>query len=369
MHKIKIFCLVEGKIIDKLPDRVSGTYIRIHNILNELRKFSDIKLISIPYKYNLEGDIYKDSWIQRRKNFIYSWIVPYISILTILLIRPHYLYFSYPHAVGKNTKWTNKLNYLIIKICKKLKIKIIMYSHDWIEQNEIQGQGKNPILSEELERNLVEISDILLVAFSKYPSQETIVLPGGLNELEFSHLKYKIVKNRFNIGYTGSLHPGKGIDILVNAVVNLHRKYQYIHLYLWGSLQKELDDYIFDVFRIISKYFEQALAQFKKENPEIETNFKKINENNFSCDIYVSGEHKLQCRIWLGDELGTKQIFYSEGVSFNQNSYNESFSANHDGFKIFLESLMGFDLSEKSIKTPDKVAEYLWIKFTQPLTY
>lgn len=322
MHKIKIFCLVEGKIIDELPDRASGTYIRIHNILDELRKFNDIKLISIPYKYNLEGDRFKDNWFQRRKNFIYSWIMPIISIFSILLTCPNYVYFSYPHAVSTNAKWTNKINYLTIKICKKLKIRTIMYSHDWVEQSEIQGQVKNPVLSEKLERNLVENSDLLLVAFTKYPDKETIILPGGLKESEFSHLKYKIVKNRFNISYTGSLQPGKGIDILVNAVEILHRKYPYIHLYLWGSLQKELDERTKNLIKN-SKYITNEIVP----RTQLFRNFSKIDVLAYTYNPnidYWDKNHPTKFFEYIGSEIpfistkcnGIKKIIGGRGLLF-----------------------------------------------------
>ena len=51
MKRIKIFALVEGKLIDKLSDRVSGTFIRIHYILKYLKQKEDIELIYIPFEY------------------------------------------------------------------------------------------------------------------------------------------------------------------------------------------------------------------------------------------------------------------------------------------------------------------------------
>ena len=49
--KVKIFALVEGKVVDKLSDRVSGTFIRIHYILKYLKQREDINLIYIPFEY------------------------------------------------------------------------------------------------------------------------------------------------------------------------------------------------------------------------------------------------------------------------------------------------------------------------------
>lgn len=235
-QKIRIFCLVEGKIIDKLPDRISGTYIRIHNILNELRKFDDIELISIPYKYNLEGDRFKDNWFERRKNFIYSWIVPVMSFLMVLVIRPHYLYFSYPQAVGVNSLHTNKLNLFIIKFCKKFKIRTIMYAHDWNDQGRIVGTGSNIFLTDDLEKYLVSNSDILLCVVSKYPQFETLQLVGGFDKKEFSNFKYKVCPKRFHIGYIGGISKGRGIELVIDSSIQLNKKYPFVKLYLFGPL-------------------------------------------------------------------------------------------------------------------------------------
>ena len=111
-----------------------------------------------------------------------------------------------------------------------------MYSHDWVEQSEIEGRGKNTLLSEELEKELVQTSDILVVAASKYPEYETAILPGGLEEEEFANLRYEIHKNRFNIAYTGSMSKGKGIDVLLDSAIMLHKKYPHIKLLLFGQI-------------------------------------------------------------------------------------------------------------------------------------
>jgi len=316
MKKIKIFALVEGKIIDELSDRASGTFIRIHYILKHLKQHKDIKLIYIPFEY---GQKYSDTYsrISWCIDTFYHFAIPFLSLLIIIFKRPHFIYFSYPNVV-----YNDKFNIPLLKFAKKIGIKLVMYSHDWVEQSKIQGQGKNPFISEDLERELVEISDILLVAFSKYPQKETIVLPGGLEESEFSHLKYKIVKNRFNIGYTGSLHPGKGIDTLVNAVVRLHRKYPYVRLYLWGSLQKELDDRTKDIIEK-SKYITNEIVprtQLFKNLPKIDVLAYTYNP---SID-YWDKNHPTKFFEYIGSEIpfistkcnGIKKITSGRGLLF-----------------------------------------------------
>ncbi len=136
--------------------------------------------------------------------------------------------------------------------------------------------------------------------------------------------------------------------------------------------QKDLNDLLKETFDLTQKYFEEASSQLQKENLEIEISFNK-SANEFQTEIYISGEYKTQCKIWFGDEHGTKQIFYSEGKTFgNRISYNECIYIEHDGFDISYKPMMGFAfgaINNEKINTPEKVAEYLWLKFTQALTY
>lgn len=230
MKKIKIFALVEGKIIDELSDRVSGTFIRIHYILKYLKQKEDIKLIYIPFEYKQK---YSETYsrINWCIDTFYHFAIPFLSLLIIIFRRPHFVYFSYPNVV-----YNDKFNVSLLRFAKRIGIKLLMYAHDWIEQSEIGGRGKNEFLSVELEEELVRVSDVLVVALSKYPEYETTILPGGLEEEEFENLKYEIHESRFNIAYTGSIEINKGIDILVDAAIMLHRKYPRIKLYLFGRI-------------------------------------------------------------------------------------------------------------------------------------
>ena len=91
--KIKIFALVEGKVIDHLSDRISGTFIRIHYILKYLKQKNDINLIYIPYEYKQK---YSDTY--SRLNWcidaLYHFMIPFLSLLIIIFRRPHFIYFS-----------------------------------------------------------------------------------------------------------------------------------------------------------------------------------------------------------------------------------------------------------------------------------
>ncbi len=230
MKKIKIFALVEGKLIDKLSDRVSGTFIRIHYILKYLKQKEDVELVYIPFEYKQE---YAEGY--SRINYLidvfYHFAIPFLSWLFILFRRPDFVYFSYP-----NVLYHEIFTVPLLRFAKMIGVKLLMYAHDWVEQSEVMGLGKSKTLSEELERELVKKSDILVVVASKYPEYETAVLPGGLEEEEFANLRYEIHKDRFNIAFTGAIALNYGIKLLVDSVIMLHEKYSHIRLLLFGAM-------------------------------------------------------------------------------------------------------------------------------------
>ena len=231
MKRIKIFALVEGKLINKLSDRVSGTFIRIHYILKYLKQKEDIKLIYIPFEYKQK---YSTSYsrINYLIDLFYHFAIPFVSCLIILFRRPDFIYFSYPIVIHYD-----KFNVPLLRLAKRIGVKLLMYSHDWVEQLEMRGRSNSEVLRlEKLEKELVKKSDILVVVESKYPEYETALLPGGLEEEEFANLRYEIHKDRFNIAYFGAIVPDQGIDLLVDSAIMLHEKYPYIKLLLFGKM-------------------------------------------------------------------------------------------------------------------------------------
>jgi glycosyltransferase involved in cell wall biosynthesis len=231
MRHIKIFALVEGKTIDRLSDRLSGTWIRIHYILKYLRQKKDIELIYIPFEYKQ-----KFSEGYSRINWLidlgYHFAIPMISCLIILFRRPDFIYFSYPNVI-----YNDSLNILVLRFAKKMGTKLLMYSHDWVEQREMVGRSKKEIVFlGKLERELVRKADILIVVLSKYPEYETAVLPGGFDEEEFESLRYEIHDARFNIAHLGAIMPHHSIKVLVDSAIMLHEKYPHIRLLLFGKM-------------------------------------------------------------------------------------------------------------------------------------
>jgi len=231
MGRIKVFALVEGRIVERLSARVSGTFIRIHYILKHLKEQEGVELSCIPFEYRQKfSDGY--SRANHAVDLFYHFAVPLLSLLIILLRRPHFVYFSYPNAV-----YSNALNVPLLRLAKRMGVKLLMYEHDWAEQGEMRGRSPEEVAPlRELEAELVRMSDVLVVVSSKYPEYETALLPGGLEEEEFADLDYRTRDGRFNIAYVGLLAPDESIDLLVDAAAMLHEKHPCVRLLLFGKI-------------------------------------------------------------------------------------------------------------------------------------
>jgi len=135
-------------------------------------------------------------------------------------------------------------------------------------------------------------------------------------------------------------------------------------------------------FTEIKDFFEKALIKLKRTNTHIETDFDQITPSKFVASIYVEGQLKAQCKIWVGGMFGRENsISFSEGVHTidinNDNSLNDSANVVDDGIDIFFELLglaWGYNfegLENINLKhaSPQNVAQYYWARFTNYLKY
>jgi len=137
---------------------------------------------------------------------------------------------------------------------------------------------------------------------------------------------------------------------------------------------REKTDFLYNAFNIIRSYLQQALDQLSNSNPDVECSLRDITNTKFICEIYLGGEHKNSCKVWIGGDLfGGNGISYSEGRFGldNDSSINELLQVEDDGFEIFLKPLMGavYGQSDKTKFSPEQAAEHLWKRFTNPLKY
>ena len=137
--------------------------------------------------------------------------------------------------------------------------------------------------------------------------------------------------------------------------------------------QKDKDQFLKSSFTILKAYFKKALSKLQDQYYEVEIDFSEIHNFKFVCIIYLNGDLAKKCMIWIGGPLSTDTIAYCEGdFSFeSSNSYNDWLDVSNEGSNLGLKTLgfsWGSSGNEKGkLLSPEKAAEYLWIRFTNNL--
>ena len=132
----------------------------------------------------------------------------------------------------------------------------------------------------------------------------------------------------------------------------------------------EKDRFLGEAFEYIAKFFEGSLSELKARNPEVDTDFRRIDANHFAAVIYVNGIAADHCRIWIGGrDSFPSGIAYSVGDFGGDNSFNESLSVEDDGHSLFLRPLgMAFRMYDREEQmTHEGAAEYFWGMFIESL--
>lgn len=233
---IELFVTVNGGILDDLGENVSATYTRIHYLLRELRDFPEIKIDSICFKQLKR----KDSRAVIYNNIIKT-IVAIQTAWRLIKKRPR-VYFAYPHSL------TTVQNRAIFRLCKMINLEIILDIHDTIEQANAVGTGRST-LNEAYESYCFRESTLLLPSMDgalwrrlqegyEIPDNKRIVyVPNAFEEefIDYYPEPYKSQGDRFNVCYIGGITKNRGVELLIQACSELHRRYPQLRLLLFGT--------------------------------------------------------------------------------------------------------------------------------------
>jgi glycosyltransferase involved in cell wall biosynthesis len=245
---VKLFAVVNGKILEDLEDNVSATYTRIHYLLNGIKAFPDTEVKSIPFE-QMPGK----RLASRLYNNLMKTAVAIKTAKYLISERPT-VFFAYPYSL------TTVQNKAIFHLCELLKLDIVLDIHDTIEQAQVIGTGKST-LSRDLESYCFRKATIILALNqpmwnhleNKYKidrNKRVVFVPNAYEETfcKVYPNRYNSIKGRFNICYLGGLTKNRGIEILFEACEELLNRYPYVKLYLFGSygesITSELKDTI-----------------------------------------------------------------------------------------------------------------------------
>ena len=133
---------------------------------------------------------------------------------------------------------------------------------------------------------------------------------------------------------------------------------------------RDRDKFIDEAFVIICNFLDQAGQQFESSEPRIEVESQKPDLEKYRCAIYLDGNRKCQCQLWIDSSMGRKGINF-----FNGNSFSGEFSAANEMIRIDestgdlrLSGMMGQQAGHGIANaTPQEAAEVLWKWFVQIL--
>ena len=132
---------------------------------------------------------------------------------------------------------------------------------------------------------------------------------------------------------------------------------------------RERHSFLNEGFEYVASYFENSLQELQARNSDVETDFRRIDADRFEARVFVVGQEKSRCGIWLGGLFRTDGLYFSFDGAGDSNGYNESMSIRDDGYTLFFEPLgMSHFRQEVNKKlTFEGAAEYFWSLFVERL--
>ena len=127
--------------------------------------------------------------------------------------------------------------------------------------------------------------------------------------------------------------------------------------------------FLTESFEYVARYFENSVSELQARNDRVETDFRRIDANRFEARVFVGGEERALCGIWLGGTHGTDGLYFSFNGA-TDGSFNELMSVSDDGYALFLTPMgMAHFLAERQDQslTREGAAEYFWNLFVDRL--
>ncbi|HEX8266768.1 MAG TPA: toll/interleukin-1 receptor domain-containing protein [Pyrinomonadaceae bacterium] len=131
--------------------------------------------------------------------------------------------------------------------------------------------------------------------------------------------------------------------------------------------ERDKDKFEREAFEYMSNFFEGSLQELQVRNAEIETEFIRVDANNFTAKVYINGTLANNCKIGLDEARN-----YFGGITYSSgrnNGVNESLNVDEDGYKLFLKSagFSSFGGNNKEELSKEGASEFYWEKFIRPL--
>jgi len=135
--------------------------------------------------------------------------------------------------------------------------------------------------------------------------------------------------------------------------------------------QLDKDIFLKNGFGVVKQYFAKALAELARQNAEVKTDIRDIDNTKFTCTVYVHGDAANRCTIRLGGFTSPEGIAYAEGSTsmMHDNSINDLLSVEANDYSIgFAPSAFSFGpppCEDGELLSAEQAAEYFWRKFIE----
>ncbi len=132
--------------------------------------------------------------------------------------------------------------------------------------------------------------------------------------------------------------------------------------------QREKDKFEREAYEYIEKFFENCLSELERRNANVETEFRRVDANQFTAAAYVDGKEESSCTIRHDTgNYSLQGINYSYGRG-SGSGMNESLSVEDDGYNLYLRAMgMNLPRSGNEQLSLEGAAEAYWELFMRQM--
>jgi hypothetical protein len=135
--------------------------------------------------------------------------------------------------------------------------------------------------------------------------------------------------------------------------------------------QRNRDRFVQETYGCIRDYFKRAIALLERQGSGVEADIQEIHAGKFIAKVYVNGERKSQCKVWVGGISQGNSVAYSESSvdMNNDNSMNDWLSVEEANGSLSLKAsgLWFHPSGDNKMFSQEEGAEYYWKRFIGPL--
>ncbi len=91
----------------------------------------------------------------------------------------------------------------------------------------------------------------------------------------------------------------------------------------------QMDSFSTNAMRDVGRFFQKELDMLEMRDPAWKGEFRQIDANRFTCQVYLDEKEVASCTIFRGG-MGPRTIHYSQGVISTANSWNEALTVEAD---------------------------------------